>query len=190
MKKGEMRMQRLDLRIILLGIAILILAIVSFNLYLSSNETKEENKELKEEVERLKTVQSMEQAIYTRTEEFLQATLKGGSIEFFSDAFREEAEQQLEQDEALHDGSRSQMENFEIFNISVRQMNEAYQVYAIYKVSLTGIEGELENPGQQPLLYLTSRIKWIEEEGEWRVDAHELETLASGEEVEEAISNG
>ncbi|MGK7379796.1 hypothetical protein ACSFXN_18420 [Planococcus sp. 1R117A] len=183
-------MQRLDLRIILLGMAVLILAIISFNLYMSSSETKEENEELKEEVERLRSVQSMEQAIYTRTEDFLRATLEGGSIDFFSNAFRKETEQQLKESEDLHDGSRSQMENFEIFNISVRQENEAYQVYAIYKVNLTGIDGEFENPGQQPLLYLTSRIKWIEEEGEWRVDAHELETLASGEEVEEAISNG
>lgn len=182
-------MRKLDLRIILMGMVVLALALISFNLYLASSEAKEENKVLKEEVERLKTVQSTEQAIYTRTEDFLEATLEGGSIDFFSAAFKEQAEADLEEGEDLH-GSRSQMQNFEIFNISVRPEKEGYQVYAIYKVSLTGIEGELDSPGEQPLLYLTSRIRWIEEEGEWKVDAHDLQPLASGQEVEEALENG
>lgn len=182
-------MRKLDLRIVLMGMAVLALALISFNLHLASSEAKEKNEALKEEVERLKTVQSTEQAIYTRTEDFLQATLEGGSIDFFSAAFRKEAEATLGEGEDLH-GSRSQMENFEIFNISVRAEDEGYRVYAIYKVSLTGVEGELENPGEQPLLYLTSRIQWIEEEGEWKVDAHELQPLVSGQEAEEALKNG
>ena len=182
-------MRKLDLRIILMGIAILALALISFNLYLASSEAKEENHLLKEEVERLKTVQSTEQAIYTRTEDFLEATLEGGSIDFFSAAYREEAEAELGGGKDFH-GSRSQMENFEVFNISVREEEDGYGVYAIYKVSLTGVDGELESPDEQSLLYLTSRIQWIQEDGEWKVDAHDLQPLASGQEVEEALENG
>lgn len=184
------RVANLDLRTILLVLAVLVLGIVSFNLYLTAKDAQAENEQLTEEVERLKTVQSQEQAIYSRTEEFLQATLEGGSIAYFSDGLKEKMKEELDDEEYLQDGSRSQMEDFEIFNISVQQKDEAYQVYAIYKVALTGVDGELEHLGEQPLLYLTSRITWIEEDGEWKMDAHELQPLASGEEVTEAISNG
>lgn len=183
-------MAKLDLRTILLVLTVLVLGLISFNQTLSLKDERKENEQLAKEVERLKTVQSQEQAIYSRTEEFLLATLEGGSIDYFSAEMTGKAESELTEENHLQDGSRSQMEDFEIFNISVQQKEEAYQVYAIYKVALTGVDGELEYPGDQPLLYLTSRITWIEEDGEWKVDAHELQPLASGEEVTEAISNG
>lgn len=184
------RLAKLDLRTILLVLAVLALGIISFNQTLSLKDERTENEQLSKEVERLKTVQSQEQAIYSRTEDFLQATLEGGAIDYFSVNLTEKTEAELDEDHHLHDGSRSQMEDFEIFNISVQQKEEAYQVYAIYKVVLTGVDGELAHRGDQPLLYLTSRITWIEEDGEWKVDAHELQPLASGAEVTEAISNG
>lgn len=183
-------MEKLDLRTILLVLAVLALGIISFNQYLSLKDEQSENEQLTKEVERLKTVQSQEQAIYSRTEDFLQATLEGGSIDYFSVDLTKKTEAELDEDHHLHAGSRSQMEDFEIFNISVQQKEEAYQVYAIYKVALTGVDGELAYAGDQPLLYLTSRIMWIEEDGEWKVDAHDLQPLVSGEEVTEAISNG
>ena len=184
------KVAKLDLRTILLVLAVLVLGIISFNLYLTTKDAQAENEQLTKEVERLKTAQSQEQAIYSLTEEFLLATLEGGSIDYFSAEMTEKVETELTEEDHLQDGSRSQMEDFEIFNISVQQKDEVYQVYAIYKVALTGVDGELEHPGDQPLLYLTSRITWIEEDGEWKVDAHELQPLASGEEVTEAISNG
>lgn len=182
-------MAKLDLRTILLGMAVLVLGIISFNQYLSLKDERSENEQLTKEVERLQVVQSQEQAIYSRTEEFLQATLEGGSIQYFSEDMTKAAEEATGEDEHLQDGSRSQMEDFEIFNISVQQKEKSYQVFAIYKVALTGVDGELKHPGEQPLLYLTSRITWIEEDGEWKVDAHELQPLVSGEEVAEALSN-
>src|SRR5690606_13736722 len=115
--------------------------------YLSLKDERTENEQLSTEVERLKTLQSQEQAIYSRTEDFLQATLEGGAIDYFSEDLTEKTEAELDEDHHLHDGSRSQMEDFEIFNISVQQKEEAYQVYAIYKVALTGVDGELEYPG-------------------------------------------
>ncbi len=183
-------MAKLDLRTILLVLAVLVLGIISFNQTLSLKDERTEKEQLSKEVERLKTVQSQEQAIYSRTEDFLQATLQGGAIDYFSANLTKKTEAELDENYHLHDGNRSQMEDFEIFNISVQQKEGAYQVYAIYKVALTGVDGELAHPGDQPLLYLTSRITWIEEDGEWKVDAHELQPLASGEEVTEAISNG
>lgn len=183
-------MAKLDLRTILLGMAVLVLSLISFNQTLSLKDERTENEQLTKEVERLKTVQSQEQAIYSRTEDFLQATLEGGAIEYFSEELTQKTEEELDEDHHLHDGSRSQMEDFEIFNISVQQKEEAYQVYAIYKVALTGVDGELAYPGDQPLLYLTSRITWIEEDGQWKVAAHDLQPLVSGKEVAEALSNG
>lgn len=182
-------MRKLDLRTILLVQAVLVLGLVCFNQYLSLKDERLDNKQLIKKVETLKAIQSREQAIYSRTESFLQAMLEGGAIDYFSKELMEKTKDELDEDHHLHDGSRSQMKDFEIFNISVQQKEQAYQVYAIYKVALTGLDGELKRPGDQPLLYLTSRITWIEEGEEWRVDVHELEPLASGEEVAEDISN-
>lgn len=183
-------MRKLDLRTILLVLAVLVLSLVCFNQYLSLKDERLDNEQLIKEVETLKAIQSQEQAIYSRTANFLQAMLEGGAIDYFSEAMMKKTNAELDEDHHLHDGSRSQMKDFEVFNISVQQKEETYQVYAIYKVALTGLDGELKHPGEQPLLYLTSRITWIEEDEEWKVDAHELEPLASGEEVAEAISNG
>lgn len=182
-------MENMDLRTVLLVLASLVLTIVAFNFYTVTHEAKEENAELKEEVERLKTLQSQEQAIYTRTEDFLQAILEGGSIEFFSKSLKQKTEEELAEEEEFQDGHRSRMKDFEIFNISVQQEENEYRVYAIYKVALTGPDGELEYPGDQSLLYLTSKILWVEEEGEWKVDAHELQPLTTGEEVVKDIAS-
>jgi hypothetical protein len=45
------------------------------------------------------------------------------------------------------------------------------------------------NPGDQPLLILMSTITWIIEDGELKVDAHDLEPLVSGEQVIQEISS-
>src|SRR5690606_27242233 len=116
-RKEVRRMAKLDLRTILLVLAVLALGIISFNQYLSLKDERMENEQLTKEVERLKTVQSQEQAIYSRTEDFLQATLEGGSIDYFSTELTAKTEAELDEDHHLHDGSRSQMEDFEIFNI-------------------------------------------------------------------------
>lgn len=182
-------MEKVNVPTLLVGMLALVLAIVSFNLYVNAQKANQENEALREEVEKLTAAQTQEQALYTETEAFIQATLEGGAVRFFSERYEEEAMAEFGEAEDMHGSSRSRMEDFEIFNISVQPGDASHQVYAVYKVALTGVDGELQNPGEQPLLYLMSKIKWIEEEGQWKVDFHDLEPLASGEEFEEAITN-
>jgi len=75
------------------------------------------------------------------------------------------------------------MKELEVYNISVRKQEDSYTVYALYKVTLTGIDEEFVNPWDQPLLFLMSTITWVTEDGELKVDAHDLEPLVSAEQV-------
>ena len=183
-------MKQMNGQTILLGALVLVLALVSFNLYFSKQDVEQENKRLTEQVERLTAKETQSEALYTQTEAFVEATFEGDSLRYFTESYRSEVEDEVAEAETMHGHSRSNTENLEIFNISVRPVEEGFQVYAIYRITLTGVDGELESPGSQRVMYLMSQMHWIEQQGEWRVEAHDLEPLTSGEEFEEAINNG
>lgn len=183
-------MKPVNRQTIVLGGLVLILAIVSFNLYFSKQDTEKKNEQLTKQVEKLTTKETQQEALYTQTEAFIEATFEGDSIRYFSEAYRSEVESKVEEAEKMHGHSRSNTEELEVFNISVRPEQEGYQVYAIYRITLTGVDGELETPGTQRVMYLMSQIHWIEEQGAWKVNAHDLEPLTSGEAFEEAMKNG
>ena len=183
-------MKQMNGQMILLGALVLIFALISFNLYFSKQDVEQENERLTEQVERLSAKEKQSEALYTQTEAFVEATFEGDALRYFTESYRSEVEDEVAEAETMHGHSRSNTENLEIFNISVRPVEEGFQVYAIYRITLTGVDGELESPGSQRVMYLMSQIHWIEEQGEWRVEAHDLEPLTSGEEFEEAINNG
>ncbi|MDE0583258.1 hypothetical protein ON064_09435, partial [Planococcus sp. A6] len=139
---------------------------------------------------RLSAKEKQSEALYTQTEAFIEATFEGDALRYFTEAYRSEVEGEVAEAETMHGHSRSNTEDLEIFNISVRPTEEEFQVYAIYRITLTGVDGEMETPGSQRVMYLMSQMRWIEEQGEWKVEAHDLEPLTSGEEFEEAIHNG
>ncbi|MGB6406367.1 MAG: hypothetical protein WBF39_02760 [Planococcus donghaensis] len=168
----------------------MVLVLISFNLYFSKQDVEQENKRLTEQVERLSAKEKQSEALYTQTEAFVEATFEGDALRYFTESYRSEVEDEVAEAETMHGHSRSNTENLEIFNISVRPVEEGFQVYAIYRITLTGVDGELESPGSQRVMYLMSQMHWIEEQGEWKVEAHDLEPLTSGEEFEEAINNG
>ncbi|MFK8795870.1 hypothetical protein [Planococcus plakortidis] len=183
-------MKQMNGQTILLGALVLVLALVSFNLYFGKQDVEQENDRLTEQVEHLSVKEKQSEALYTQTEAFVEATFEGDSLRYFTESYRSEVEAEVTEAETMHGHSRSNTEDLEIFNISVRPAEEGFQVYAIYRITLTGVEGELESPGSQRVMYLMSQIHWIEEQGEWRVEAHDLEPLTSGEEFEEALNNG
>lgn len=183
-------MKQINGQTILLGALVLVFALISFNLYFSKQDTEKENQRLSEQVERLTKKEVQSEALYTQTEDFIEATFEGDALRYFTESYHSEVEDEVAEAESMHGHSRSHTEDLEIFNISVRPVEEGFHVYAIYRITLTGIEGELETAAAQRVMYLMSRIDWIEEQGEWKVDAHDLEPLTSGEEFEEAINNG
>lgn len=176
-------MRQLNLATILLGMSTLVLALVSFNLYFSNKDIQEANERLKKQIERLEVNAGETEQIYSETEAFLDALFEGKALDYFTESYRTEVEEETADEESMYEEDQSNAEELEIFNISVRPQEEGYKVYAIYRVTLTGVGDE-----QQRVMYLMSQIEWIQDDG-WKVDSHELEPLVSGESVEQAIGN-
>lgn len=174
---------------LLLMFLVVALVIISFNLFATNQDLKQKNIDLSKNVEKYKTAEEEEKEVFTQTEQFLTDTLQGGSIDYFTKRYRKEVEQTLNENETSQDVDVSKMKDLEIYNISVRKHDDSYRVYAIYKVTLTGLDEEFVNPGDQPVLILTSTITWIIENGELKVDAHDLESFTSGEQAIQEISS-
>ncbi|WP_176142023.1 hypothetical protein [Solibacillus isronensis] len=159
----------------------LILALVSFNLYFSNKDTQETNKRLEEQVARLEMDAGETEEIYSETEAFLDALFEGEALDYFTESYRIEVEDEMTDEESMYEDNQNNTEELEVFNISVRPQEEGYKVYAIYRVTLTGVGEE-----QQRVMYLMSQIEWVQEDG-WKVDSHDLEPLVSGDSIEQAI---
>ena len=174
-------MRQLNLATILLGMSTLVLALVSFNLYFSNKDTIEENERLEEHIEHLEVDAGETEDIYSETEAFLGALFEGKALDYFTESYRTEVEEEMMDEESMYEDDQNNTEELEVLNISVRPQEEGYKVYAIYRVTLTGVGEE-----QQRVMYLMSQIEWLQDDG-WKVDSHDLEPLVSGESVEQAI---
>lgn len=174
-------MKQLNLATILLGMSTLILALVSFNLYFSNKDTQEANERLEEQIERLEMDAGETEQIYSETEAFLGALFEGKALDYFTESYRTEVEEEIADEESMYEDDQSSTEELEVFNISVRPQEEGYKVYAIYRVTLAGVGEE-----QQRVMYLMSQLEWVQEDG-WKVDSHDLEPLVSGESVEQSL---
>ena len=173
---------------ILLLIGIVAALLLAFNLWSSNKELKNKNNELLKTVEQMKLLAREEDELFTKTESFLHDSMQGKAMEYFTKRYQKEAQEMLDAGE-FSGGSISEMKEIEVFNISVRKQEKDMRVYAIYKVTLTGIEGEFVKPGDQSVLFLMSTIDWIKEDGEYKVDNHTLEPLSSAEEVVKKITS-
>ncbi|WP_017380617.1 hypothetical protein [Paenisporosarcina sp. TG-14] len=174
---------RLKLVNVLLIVLLVGLSLVLFNVGAANQDLKQKNTDLSHDVEKIKSSDTEEKEIFTKTESFITDTLQGGSIDYFTKRYRKEAEQIMSDNETNQDTNVSKMKDLEIYNISVRKQEDTYKVYVLYKATLTGIDEELVKPGDQPLLILMSTVTWIHEGGELKVDDHDLEPLVSGEQV-------
>ena len=180
---------RLKLVNILLIVLVVALSLVLFNVFAANQDLKRKNVDLSNDVEKIEASTTEEKEVFTQTERFLTDTLQGGSMDYFTARYRKEVEQTLSENETSQDVDVSEMKELDIYNISVRKQEDSYKVYALYKATLTGIDDEFVNPGDQPILILMSTITWINEDGELKVDAHDLEPLVSGEQVIQEISS-
>lgn len=171
----------MNLATILLGMSTLILTLVSFNFYFSNKDIQEENERLEEQIESLEMDAGETEDIYSETESFLSALFEGKALDYFTESYRTEVEEEMMDEESMYEDDQNNKEELEVFNISVRPQEEGYKVYAIYRVTLTGVGDE-----HQRVMYLMSQIEWLQDDG-WKVDSHDLEPLVSGESVEQAL---
>jgi len=171
---------------ILLLIGMVASLLLAFNLWSSNKELKEKNQQLINKVEQLDAVASEEKELFTKTETFLKDSMQGKAMEYFTEGYKTKVEDIIDAEENHQDGAISEMKEIEVYNISVREQKEQFRVYAIYKVTLTGIDDEFEKPGDQTVLFLMSTIDWVKEDGTYKVDQHELEPLNS---AEQAVTN-
>lgn len=179
---------RPKLLIILLLIGIVAALLLAFNLWFSNKELKNKNTQLFKTIEQMELVASEESELFTRTESFLHDSMQGKVMGHFTKKYQKEAKEMMDAGE-FNGGSISEMKEIEVFNISVRKQAKDMRVYAIYKVTLTGLEGEFVKPGDQSVLFLMSTIDWVKENGEYKVDNHTLEPLSSAEEVVKKITS-
>lgn len=173
---------------VLLLIGIVALLLLAFNLWSSNKELKNKNNQLSKTIEQIELVAREENELFTQTESFLNDSMQGKAMDHFTNRYQKESQEMIESGE-FSGGSISEMKEIEVFNISVRKKEKDMRVYAIYKVTLTGIEGEFVNPGDQSVLFLMSTIEWVKENGEYKVDNHTLEPLSSAEEVVKKITS-
>lgn len=173
---------------VLLLIGIVAALLLAFNLWSSNQELKTKNNQFSKTIEQMKLVAREENELFTKTESFLHDSMQGKAMDHFTKRYEKESLEMIDAGE-FASGSISEMKDIEVFNISVRKQAEDIRVYAIYKVALTGIEGEFVKPGDQSVLFLMSTIDWIKEDGEYKVDNHTLEPLSSAEEVVKKITS-
>lgn len=174
---------------ILLLIGIVTTLLLAFNLWSSNKEVKSKNHQLLNTIAQMEAVASEEKELFTKTESFLTDSMQGKAMNYFSEGYKREAKEIIDSEENHQDGAISEMKEIEIYNISVREQNKQFRVYAIYKVTLTGIDDEFVNPGDQPVLFLMSTIDWVKEEGEYKVNIHTLEPLNSAEQAVKNITS-
>jgi hypothetical protein len=174
---------------ILLLIGLVAALLLAFNLWSSNQDLKNKNHRLSNTIEQMETVASEEKELFTKTESFLTDSMQGKSMDYFSERYKKEAQEIIDSEDIHQDGAISEMKEIDVFNISVRKQDKEVRVYAIYKVTLTGIEGEFVKPGDQSVLFLMSTIDWVKENGEYKVNNHTLEPLNSGEQVVKNITS-
>ena len=173
---------------ILLLIGIVAALLLAFNLWSSNKELNNKNNQFSKTIEQMKLVAREENELFTKTESFLNDSMQGKAMDHFTKRYQKEAQEMIDVGE-FAGGSISEMKEIEVFNISVRKQDQDMRVYAIYKVTLTGIEGEFVKPGDQSVLFLMSTIDWVKENEEYKVDNHTLEPLSSAEEVVKKITS-
>ncbi|GGJ77371.1 hypothetical protein [Virgibacillus salexigens] len=176
--------KKLNVLSVLLLFVIAIASVIVINLV---SDLKEENKELTQELENLKNADSMSQEVYQQTEHYLKALMDGDASKYLTDRFKQEAEE-------MDSGSSHEtadLEELEIYNISVRpQDDDSYMAYAIYLAQLGGVDVETENPAHYRSMLLTSKITFKKENGELKVDNSELQPIETSEKFfEELLKN-
>lgn len=171
-------MMKVNLLSIILLFAFAIIIVIFVNAYSS---LKDEKAEVEEQLEEFNNSMLMDHEVFLQTESYLEALMEGDASDFLSERYLAEVES-LEEQEDNHEHSRANLENMEIYNISVDpQSEEEFLVYAIYLAQLGGIGGEEVQENQYRSMIFTTKLTFIEENGEYKVDNSELKPIDTSE---------
>jgi len=164
-------MKHLNWLSIILLFVLVFVGIFSINAVL---ELREENKALSRELDHIKNANLMNQEIFQQTEGYLRALMKGDASEYLTERYKGKVEQ-------MDYGSSyetAKLVNLDIYNISVQpKENETYTVYAIYFAQLGGVNGKTDNPAHYQSMLLTTKIEFVPENGEYKVDDSWLQPI-------------
>ncbi|UOR14081.1 hypothetical protein [Halobacillus amylolyticus] len=167
-------LKHLNLLSIILIFLLVIVSIFFFNFYTKYGDLQAKNQELSRQVTELKTTASMNQEVYTKTEEYLSALMEGNAKSYMTESYLNKTENM----ERGMSHERAELEEIDIYNISVRQQEKGtYLVYAIYKASLGGVDVEVEDPSQYTTYFLMSKVTFVQENGELKVNNHDLRPI-------------
>lgn len=156
--------------------------ILSFNII---TDLRNENSQLTQELNNIKDANSMNSEVFQQTESYLHALMQGDAASYLTERYRNEAEQ-------LNTGTSQEtadLKGLDIYNISVRPQDGSYLVYAIYLAQL-GSEVETGNPAHYQSMLLTTKLTFIEENGEMKVDDSELQPIQTSADFFQELLQG
>lgn len=171
-------MKKINLLSVLLLFALVITIVVSVNAY---SNVKDEKAMVEQELEEYNSSVLMNHEVFKQTENYLAALMEGDASDYLSKRYLEEVES-FEEQEDNHEHSHAELENLEIYNISVDpQSEEEFIVYAIYLAQLGGIGDEEVEEHQYRSMIFTTKLTLIEENGQYKVDSSDLKPIDTSE---------
>jgi len=150
-------------------------------------DLRTENNQLTQELNNIEDANAMNSEVFQKTESYLNALMQGDAARFLTDRYRNEAEQ-------YNTGSShttADLEELDIYNISVRPQDDGtYLAYAIYLAQLGGVDTEVENPAHYRSMLLTTKITFVEEDGEMKVDDSQLQPIQTSADFFQELLQG
>jgi len=159
----------------LLSIILLFVLVLGGVLTFSAvSDLRSENQELEQELQNIKDANSMNMEVYQQTESYLRALMRGDAADYVTEDYLQE----METFDYGTNHETANLENLDIYNISVRpNEDETFTVYAIFLAQLGGTEERTDNPANYQTMLLTTKLQFIQENGEFRVNNSELQPI-------------
>lgn len=138
------------------------------------SDLKAKNDALELELKNITDANSMNMEVYQQTEGYLKALMKGDASDYLTENYLQE----VESFDYGTSHETANLENLEIYNISVRPNEEnTFTVYAIYLAQLGGTGERTDNPANYRSMLLTSKLEFIQENGAFKVNESELQPI-------------
>lgn len=172
-------MKKINLLSIVLLFSLAITIVISINI---QSSLKDEISSLKKELEEYQTSVLLDHELFNQTKKYLEALMEGNASDFLSDRYLEEVKSITDENEKDNHHTTATLENLEIYNISIDPQPEGeYLVYVFYLAQLGGIDGEKVKENQYRNMILTTKLTFINDDGEYKVDKSELRPIDTSE---------
>lgn len=159
----------------LLSITLLFVLVLGGILTFSAvSDLKKEKEALEQELQNMTDANFMNMEVFQQAESYLRALMKGNAADYMTENYIQEVE-------SFDYGSSNEtanLENLDIYNISVRpNEDETFTVYAIFLAQLGGTGERTDNPANYRSMLLTTKLQFVQENGEFKVNDSELQPI-------------